>query len=274
MSGGKVLLRFYVNSSLHVALAVTALAVITTLHLGLPMNTDLLFFIFFGAVTGYNFIKYAGIAKLHHRSLTKHLKVIQIFSFFSFLALVYYAVRLKPQTLLVAGLFGLLTALYALPVFSKKRNLRTVRGLKVHIISLIWAGVSVLCPVIDAEIVLDRNVALEFIQRYLFVLVLLLPFEIRDLKYDRLHLGTIPQRIGVQRAKSLGLVLLVLMVVSEFLKQTATWASIAAMVTVVFLTGGFLMKAKENQAQHYSSFWVEGIPVLWLFVLIFSENVI
>ena len=34
-------------------------------------------------------------------------------------------------------------------------------------------------------------------QRFLFVVVAILPFEIRDIQYDSLKLSTIPQQIGV-----------------------------------------------------------------------------
>lgn len=59
--------------------------------------------------------------------------------------------------------------LYVLPVFGKDRNLRSIGGIKVFIIVLIWAGVSVLFPVVNARIPLNINVAIEFLQRFIFV---------------------------------------------------------------------------------------------------------
>jgi len=29
---------------------------------------------------------------------------------------------------------------------------------------------------------------------------------------------------------------------------------------------GFILKSKKEQPKYFSSFWVEGIPILWLFL--------
>lgn len=78
MSVIRQVFRFYINSSIHVALAVCAFTASTYEILNLPFAENLLFFVF-GTITGYNFVKYAGIAQLHHRSLTSTLQIIQIF---------------------------------------------------------------------------------------------------------------------------------------------------------------------------------------------------
>ena len=80
----KLIFNFYINSSIHVALSVYSLVKITELYAGIPYNENLDYFIFYGTITGYNFIKYAGVAKFYHMSLTKNMRLIQIFSFLSF----------------------------------------------------------------------------------------------------------------------------------------------------------------------------------------------
>lgn len=268
----KQLFEFYINSSIHVALAVVSLCLVSFLHYDLPADRNLLIFVFFGTITGYNFVKYAGIAKLHHSSLAKGLKLIQIFSLFSFLILTWSAFKLSSEILMWTGVFGIFTLLYALPVFSKKRNLRTISGVKIFIIAFVWAGVTVVLPVISAQKLLDFNVALEFIQRFLLVLALILPFEIRDLKYDLQQLGTIPQRVGVTQTKLFGLSLLLVLLILEFLKQTRSPESIAALFTTVLVSAIFIWRSRQRQSPYYSSFWVEGIPILWLIVLILFKS--
>ena len=86
----KLLFDFYLNASIHVAFSLFALLRITEIYFDLPYNKNLNYFMFFGTITGYNFVKYAGVAKLHHRSLTKGLKNIQVFSFFAFIAFCYF----------------------------------------------------------------------------------------------------------------------------------------------------------------------------------------
>ena len=121
----KLVFDFYLNASIHVAFSVYAFLRITEIYFDLPYNENLNFFIFFGTITGYNFVKYAGVAKLHHRSLTKGLKIIQVFSFFCFLGLCYYATLISLKTLFFTLPFIVLTILYAVPFLSGfAKNLR------------------------------------------------------------------------------------------------------------------------------------------------------
>lgn len=268
----KQFFEFYINSSIHVALAVVSLCLVSFLHYDLPADINLLVFVFFGSITGYNFVKYAGVARLHHSSLAKGLKVIQVFSLFSFLILAWSAFKLSKEVLIWTGIFGIFTLLYALPVFSKRRNLRTISGVKIFIIAFVWGGVTVVLPVVSAQKVLDFNVAIEFIQRFLLVLTLILPFEIRDLKYDLQQLGTIPQRVGVTQTKLFGLSLLIMLLILEFLKQKQSLDSVAALLITVVVTSILIWRSRQRQSSYYSSFWVEGIPILWLIALILFKS--
>ena len=108
----KTVFDFYIYASIHVAIAVICLVRITELYLNLPYDKNLLIFIFLGTITGYNFVKYAGVAKLHHKSLTSGLQIIQVFSFICFLALCYYAFLIPVKTLLFGVPFIVLTAWY------------------------------------------------------------------------------------------------------------------------------------------------------------------
>ncbi len=265
---GNKLFAFYINSSIHVALAVVSLCWITFLHFDSAPDYHLLSFVFFATITGYNFVKYAGVAKLHHRSLAKGLRMIQIFSFLAFLFLVYFAFTVDQNVLFWTSIFGLLTLLYALPVFSKRRSLRSISGLKIFIIAFVWAGVTVVLPVFEIEEVLLENVTWEFLQRFLLVLAWIIPFEIRDLKYDLKQLGTIPQRAGVTKTKVLGLALLIAAVVMEIIKAYTAVSSLIAIVFIAGVSAWFVWRARERQTAYYSSFWVEAIPIFWLVVLL------
>ena len=59
----KKLLNFYIKSSIHVALAVIALAKISLFSAGLDPQHTLLIFIFFSALSAYNFIKFFPLFK-------------------------------------------------------------------------------------------------------------------------------------------------------------------------------------------------------------------
>jgi len=262
------LLDFYINSSIHVALAVCGLVWVTLLNFNVGADLDFMYFIFFATVTGYNFVKYFGLAKFHHRSLASWLKVIQIFSFVCFLGLCYFTFKLKTETLLYFAVLGAITFLYAIPFLPKKLfieagNLRAIGGLKIYVIAFVWTCVTVIIPLLNENYSLDNDVFVEAIQRYLYVIIAMLPFEIRDMRYDSIKLSTIPQRIGISRTKTIGVLLIILMFLLEFFKDEF-WVNKTVILGIICtLLLLFLVFSNINQKKYFSGFWVEGVPILW-----------
>ena len=251
----KSLLDFYINSSLHVALSVISLTYMTGLNYNVHVGFNFLMFVFFSTITGYNFV--------------------QGFSFLCFILMCFYATKLRNLTLYFTGVLALITFLYAIPVVPKRfiydirPNLRSVTGLKIYIIALVWTAVTVVLPLIQLNINLDANVFVYGCQRFLFVVVLMLPFEIRDLRYDSLKLSTLPQRIGVRGTKILGGILLAVFFLLEFLNRALFSYEALVVFVISVMTLAFLIFAKVNQGKYYSAFWVEALPILWLGMLLF-----
>lgn len=262
----KAIFEFYINSSLHVAFSVYALVRVTEYYFNLSYNEELSYFIFYGTITGYNFVKYAGIAKLHHMSLTKNLRLIQIFSFLSFVLMSYYLTLLDSKVLLYFCPFVLLTLFYTIPIFKGlTTSLRNISTIKIFIIATVWAGVTSFIPLLNQSEIGIIEVY-YIIQRLLFVVVLTLPFDIRDMNYDRKYLQTIPQVIGVERAKKFGVILLLITILIEFfITPNFNFKLIYTIVFFVLLL--FLQKSKVKQSKYYASFWVEAIPILWWFTI-------
>lgn len=259
----RAIFRFYIQSSMHVALAVTSLAAVTLLEFGLPLNLNLLGFLFFGAIVGYNFVKYTGVSNLHHLEITPDLMIIRGFSILAFLGLSYFAFLMPVTVIFYAAGFGVLTVLYAFP-FIRGRNLRTLRGLKVFIIALVWSGFSVILPIVHNGSDFGLKLLYQGIEIFSYVIVLMIPFEIRDLKYDEPELETLPQKLGIRKSKWLGTDLLGVVIFMSFMQelQNFTHLTIAIIIAVISLI--FIWNAKEEQGPYYTSFWVEGIPILWL----------
>jgi len=163
--------------------------------------------------------------------------------------------------------------LYALPIFGNSRNLRSLAGIKIFVIAMVWAGTTVLLPVINAQQLLNQPVLIDFFQRFCMVVVLTLPFEIRDLIYDSDSLETIPQRIGISKARIFGVVLLLLICLIEIFQQQFHSYSLIALFLVCVIIGVFLLRSRERQAKYYSSFWVELIPIIYLGILLLMKYV-
>lgn len=270
----KTIFDFYISSSIHVALAIVAMSCVTFLEFDVSIDLNALCFIGFASITAYNFVKYFGLAKFHHRSLSNRLKIIQIFSLLCFLMMCYYLLQLSTTSLIIIAIFGAITFLYAIPLLpkhffiDKKKQLRSVGGLKIYVIAIVWSGVTTLLPLINSDYEVQNDVLISASQRFIFVIVLMLPFEIRDLNYDSLKLATIPQRIGVKRTKVIGLLLSLMIIIIEFFKDDINLSHLWSLVIIVFMTLLFLKFSTKQQGKYYSSFWVESIPVWWFVLLL------
>ena len=262
------LFNFYINASIHVAIAVSALSYITVLEMHMHTSPYFFLFVFFGTITGYNFVKYSKLAGMYHRSLAHSLKTIQIFSFLSFGIVTFSLFHLPFRVLWITSIFGVFTLLYVVPIF-KQKNLRSLSGFKIFVVALVWAGVTVLAPLAMTEITLTSNIVLTFLQRFLFVIVLTLPFEIRDLQYDLVGLQTFPQRLGIKRTKILGLTFLALSVSLERFMDPYSELHLLSFMIACLLAGLVLLVSSKKQTRYFASFWVESIPIVWMLISLF-----
>lgn len=261
---------FYINSSIHVALAVISLLAITVLEYRLQIPKELWAFVFLGTLTGYNFVKYAEVAGLHHHRLTQSLRAIQVFSAVCFVMLGFIAFRLSFDVLIITTAFGLATFFYAVP-FVRSKNLRNFAGIKIFVVAFVWAGVTVILPFVASEMTITADVLLTFFQRIFIVVALILPFEIRDVPYDGLNLKTLPQLLGVRNTKLLGEAVLLFCLVFEFFKVDFEVAYIVSLLVFCSVLGWLLVISKRGQNRYFSSFWVESLPIFWLLVFILFE---
>ncbi|MGB0895914.1 MAG: hypothetical protein ACPGU9_04680 [Flavobacteriaceae bacterium] len=270
---------FCLNSSIWVAVAVCALLEVTNSALGQNATGSLLRFVFCGTVAGYNFIKFFEqerfplllLSQPHlwiNGFVTKSLyvKLVMLLSLCCSLGCLYYSFYLKLNTLLVIGVSALLVLFYAISF--RGRTLRSTSGIKIYVVGIVWALVTVILPYTEAKLGVNLEVLIIFIQRFLFVVILMLPFEIRDLKVDDENLGTLPQKIGIGYTKLLGGVLLVIVYVLEFFKEGGGDVSMIVTALILLLTFVFVLRATVKQSKYYSSFFVEGIPVLWWLILL------
>jgi hypothetical protein len=259
----KRLFDFYLDASIHVALAVVALLKISAIFFDIELGDHLTYFVFFGTIINYNFIKYGIEAEKYILVINRYHKNIQIFSFMCLLLTCYHGWFLSADSWLILFILTMLTGLYALPVLPQARNLRSLGGLKIFIVAMVWSGVTVVLPLAEAERVLGWDIWIEVIQRILMVLVIMIPFEIRDLAYDQPDLKTIPQRIGVLRTKLFGTFLVLLLFLLTFLKDEITDLELVAKGILCLALGGLMFVTKRNQTKYFSSFWVEAIPIVW-----------
>lgn len=269
----KRLFDLYLESSLHVALAVYAFIRVTELQLGLLPNDALAWFGFFGTVVGYNFVKYDALARTRSKreknsALNRKLTGLITISTVAFAGALFCFLKLQLRTQLISGVCVLITALYTLPFFPNRRNARSWSGLKIYIVALCWVGVTVALPVLESGIALERAVYLIAAKRFILVVVELFIFEIIDLAWDDPHLRTVPQQIGIRNTKRLGIGLLAVWMLLQLSAFEVDRFDFAADVTVVLLTAALLYFSSDRKSRYYTTFWVESIPIFWWLMLL------
>ncbi|TPN81357.1 UbiA prenyltransferase family protein [Aquimarina algicola] len=270
----KSIFRFYINGSIHVAVAITSMVQITFVKFDISDQYFFLLLSFFGAITAYNFVKYSNVSKLYHKRLTRSMKGIRFLTIFCALIYAYIIFQIPLKTLLFLLPFVALTVFYVVPILPKKKNLRNLAGIKIFIIAVVWSGTTVLVPMLHVNNTIDLNVLIEAVQRFLFIIIIMLPFEIRDLQYDDATLETVPQKIGVTKTKVFGSILLVMFLLLTPVKENVLFSSIEILSTILVtsITLFFLWGTERKQSEYYCSFWVESIPIFWLLIIVVLQG--
>jgi len=263
------ILQLYINSSIHVAFSCLALLKITQMAFHISQQNAVGYFVFWGTIVGYNFVKYEELARAKKIKKQKQLRWIALFSFASLILVGYYFFLLERITQIVAMVFLGLTMLYTLPFFPNRKNARNWAGVKIYIVSFCWLGATVLLPLLNAAVPLSVNIGVLSLQRFILIFVLILIFEIIDLRNDNPNLRTVPQQIGVKHTKILGFVLLILFCVLELINFNSNFnieflkLKLNFDIAVGIVTTLFLAFANEKRTKYYTSFWVESIPIFW-----------
>ena len=263
---------FYLDASIHVALAIICLVQVTSISLNINVPATLIIFIFFGSLSCYNFVKYGVEAEKYILVANRYHKNIQFFSLGSLIVALFQLLYLSEEIGIALLILGAITGLYALPVLPKHKNFRSFSGLKILIVATVWAGTTVTLPVISQQIELTWDIWVETAQRVLLVLIVLVPFEIRDLKYDHAELKTLPQRLGVQTTKVIGVLwticFLLLSFVMEYEPMLVLFSKVILSLVLILL----ILRTGVNQGRYFASFWVEAIPIFWLGFLWMGKN--
>lgn len=268
MRRGRQLFDFYLDASIHVALSVLCLAYTTAILFHISLDRHLALFIFFTTIAGYNFIKYGVEAEKYILVSSAYHRYIQVFSFIAAGMAAYHAQGLNYRVWAVLGFLALLVGLYALPVLPQARNLRNLGILKILMVGFVWGGTTVILPYLAVKAELPWDVHVEALQRLILVLVLMLPFEIRDMEIDKPSLKTIPQRYGVNPTRIGGVVASLVFFLLTFLKEAYTLREVLAKAVLFLILIMVLGVTRKKQAPYFAAFWVESVPMLWLGVLL------
>ena len=246
--------KHYLSSSLHVAFALWAYCNVLALQQGLSVSASMQCAFFGFGWAAYQYTNQF-VPMLYKKQAVS---AGNIALFVVALVLGFWGLMAQPLYVWVVFFgIGILTFCYALP-FGAHMGLRFVPTLKVFVVALSWTTLALL-PLISLPKQVFVWVAAKSL---LWILCLMLPFELRDVHKDAPSLKTVPQVIGVAGTKRLGFVLIFLCGLMASLTVSYTpllYVEFAALL----LLGLATYKANSNQSKIFASFWVESIPIFW-----------
>jgi len=263
--------KSYIFNNIHVAIAVFSLSKITLIGIGNNENTIPLFNLF-ATILSYNFIKYYQTNELNLKKWFKTQKQnLTLINIVSLGFIIYLVPKIKLEALIVLFPFFLATIFYVVPIGHNKSNLRNIATLKLFLIAISWTGVTVIFPLINYETPFSKDILIEIVQIFLFIVGITIPFDIRDLQYDNPKMRTLPQVIGLKKAKLTGLFALFIFFILEFTIGNTPESDILIKLIITGISMGFLLLSNDNQPKFYSSFWIESIPVFWFILVLILQ---
>lgn len=238
----KSILDFYINTSIHVAVAVFCLVKITAIDLNTSINLNVQIFVFFATIVAYNFLKYFEVFQKKVFTVQKNYPILLV-TFFAFFGLLFCFFKLEFEIKLAFVAISVVVFLYPF--------LRKYGFLKMFIVSICVTYITVYIPTLNFYSLEKTN---YLWQRFFVIICLLIPFEIIDVNNDAKTINTLPQILGIQNIKFIGYVLLI--ICNCFFQLD---------FLVTFIIGIFIFFSSTDSSKYFTSFWVESLPILWLF---------
>jgi hypothetical protein len=266
--------EFYVFGNIHVAVAAYCLTKISFLQFDIN-NQPLANFVFFSTVLSYNFIRLFQVDRLNSMTavwIKANKKALIVLNSLAFLGSAYYLLSFRLVEILVLLPFVLATLFYVFPFKNQVAGLRNVPGLKLFLISITWTGLTLYLPLFSADLHNSEQLYASMAQRFLFVLAITIPFDIRDARFDLPGLSTIPQVLGVNKSKMIAILTLIIVVVIDlsiaYEDSNYFWIN----VFIMGLSSIMIAFSGSHRRRFYTAFWIEALPILWyLLYLIFIK---
>jgi len=126
----------------------------------------------------------------------------------------YFFFQLPTNLQLIVIAPSLLSLGYVVPLFGKDRRLRDFSFIKIFLVAVVWAWVTVVLPWAQINGTFSTEAILMFLERTFFIFAITIPFDIRDLRIDKdAKVNTIPTKIGIRKSLYLSFAALCFMII-------------------------------------------------------------
>lgn len=162
-------------------------------------------------------------------------------------------------------LLGLFSLIYLVPVIKNRIRLRDLPYLKIWAISFTWPLITVALPALY-DLTFDDQLMYMYGERFLFFLLITLPFDVRD-RYEDELLGvkTFASRFNKSYLIFFGIVLFISISLTIWLAPFATVYAVS-LQTMALLALLLLFLSNEKRPLWYFSFVVDGLMPLRIII--------
>ncbi len=252
------ILNFYFKTSIHTGISLWCFLKITKIYLNIKLPNDFIAVVFFGTIATYSTLKF-GVAFLNKKmSFSKNYWLLLVF-LAAFLGFTISFLTL--ETFIKERFLVILMVLFLYPYARKNWFL------KLAFVCFCVSYITVYIPFILTNANPLQTVFL-FLQRFLIVFALLIPFEIKDMKTDSKTILTMPLVLGIKATKIIGYLCLLLFTFISFFETKYLLTD----CFIAILTAGFIFFSKTENNKYFTLFWVESIPIFWYLLLVYSQQ--
>lgn len=261
----------FIYGAIFISLCTVGLCMETSLLLDVPFNSFYFYLLVFSATLGQYNIHYYIKRDANPDSdrffwSIQHRKTHLLLNILGAAGVLTGLFHLKPENFMVLGIVALITILYSFPFlpFKKKKRLKDFGLLKILTLSYVWTLITVWFPAVAlTRITPDFQVV--FIQRFVFMFVLCLAFDIRDVASDgRDGIRTLPVSLGIRRSYLIIYASLVLFLVISILQfhQSHQFMQFNGMLVSALATYFTIEYAKGRNSDMLYLACVDGMMLL------------
>jgi len=276
------ILDFYLYSSVHVAVSVAFFILQTYLLLNIKIDTHYIVFIFSSTIFLYSLHNVLGLYIHENKIFRDKLSIINKMKYPLFFLIVLSGIgssfcffHLTLMEIASLAAFAFISIWYVLPIFGNRKRLSDYPIIKIFMVSLVWAAIAVLIPLVETNINLTTK-ALIFIEKFMFIFALVIPFDIRDIEFDNSRsVKTIPILLGKRKSIILALFAISISItIALYLYSIKIYASnLIIPIILGYLFSSIIVALSENKSKdYYFTGFVDGLPIInYLFILTISR---
>ncbi|MBK9271758.1 MAG: UbiA family prenyltransferase [Saprospiraceae bacterium] len=256
--------------------------------MGLPIEFHpYLFLVFFSTIFVYNLNRIANLIKPkesleseNHIWVKNNLFLFKVINTAAVAGIIVSLLLVKIEVFIFVIPLAIVTYLYSFPIKINSHfafRLRNLPYLKIFLIAWVWSCTTVILPVVFSKSDFTSIQLMSiWIMRFLFVLAITIPFDIRDLKADRLAgIKTIPTLVGEQKAIQLSSLILILVfmlsIINDAIHQTYGIGVAIAVSMIVGLVAIRNSKIRKLSYYHYGI--LDGCILLQSILVIIADHI-